>query len=56
LFSYVGDTVLDPFMGSGTTLVTAGMLGRRGIGVEVDKGYCKLAQARVENAAALHPS
>jgi site-specific DNA-methyltransferase (adenine-specific) len=53
LFSYVGDTVLDPFMGSGTTLIAAGMLGRKGIGVDVDKGYCKLAQSRIENAPEL---
>jgi site-specific DNA-methyltransferase (adenine-specific) len=53
MFSYVGDTVLDPFMGSGTTLIAAGMLGRRGIGVDVDKGYCKLAQKRIENAPEL---
>lgn len=53
MFSYVGDTVLDPFVGSGTTLIAAGMLGRRGIGVDVDKGYCKLAQARIENAPEL---
>lgn len=51
MFSYVGDTVLDPFMGSGTTLIAAGMLGRRGIGVDVDKGYCRLAQARIEKEA-----
>lgn len=49
MFSYVGDTVLDPFMGSGTTLVAAGMNGRQAIGVDVDKGYCKLAQTRIEN-------
>lgn len=54
MFSYVGDTVLDPFMGSGTTLLAAGMLRRRGIGVDVDKGYCKLAQARIENAPELN--
>lgn len=53
LFSFVGDTVLDPFMGSGTTLIAAGMLGRKGIGVDVDKGYCRLAQARIENAPEL---
>ena len=53
MFSYVGDTVLDPFMGSGTTLIAAGMLGRKGIGVEVDKGYCKAAKARIENAPEL---
>jgi site-specific DNA-methyltransferase (adenine-specific) len=53
MFSYVGDTVLDPFMGSGTTLIAAGQLGRKGIGLDVDKGYCKLAQARIEKEAEL---
>lgn len=53
MFSYVGDTVLDPFMGSGTTLIAAGMNGRQAIGVDVDKGYCKLARARIEKEAAL---
>jgi site-specific DNA-methyltransferase (adenine-specific) len=49
MFSYVGDTVLDPFMGSGTTVLAAAIYGRKGIGIEVDKGYCKLAQQRIEN-------
>ncbi len=47
LFSYVGDTVLDPFMGSGTTLVAAHLNKRHGIGIEVDAGYCKLAKERI---------
>lgn len=51
LFSYVGDTVLDPFMGSGTTLIAAHLNKRRGIGIEVDEGYCKLAKERVNQAA-----
>ena len=34
-FSYVGETVLDPFMGSGTTLSVAADLGRNGIGFEI---------------------
>jgi len=50
MFSYVGDTVLDPFMGSGTTILAAAMHGRKAIGLEVDKGYCKLAQQRIQNA------
>ncbi len=50
LFSYVGDTVLDPFMGSGTTLVAARLNKRRGIGIEVDEDYCKLAKERVNQA------
>ena len=51
LFSYVDDTVLDPFVGSGTTLVVAHLNQRRGIGIEVDKGYCALAKERVSLVA-----
>jgi site-specific DNA-methyltransferase (adenine-specific) len=53
MFSYMGDTVLDPFMGSGTTLIAAAMHGRKAIGIEVDKGYCKLARQRIQNAPEL---
>lgn len=47
LFSFVGDTVLDPFVGSGTTLLETIVNNRKGIGVEYDKEYCKLAQQRI---------
>lgn len=50
LFSYVGDTVLDPFMGSGTTLIAALQNNRQGIGIDIDYGYCELAQSRLEAA------
>jgi site-specific DNA-methyltransferase (adenine-specific) len=48
LFSFVGDTVLDPFMGSGSTLVAAAKCNRKGIGIEIDPGYCEIAVERVE--------
>lgn len=53
LFSFVGDTVLDPFAGSGTTLIAAAMLNRIGIGIEIDAGYCELAKHRMCSLAEL---
>ncbi len=47
LFSFVGDVVLDPFAGSGTTLIAAAMLDRVGIGIEIDPQYCELAKRRI---------
>lgn len=51
LFSYVGDLVLDPFVGSGTTLIAAALNNRKSIGIEIDKEYCALAKKRVINEA-----
>jgi site-specific DNA-methyltransferase (adenine-specific) len=48
LFSYVGDVVLDPFAGSGTTLLACRQLKRKGIGVEIDRQYCELAARRLK--------
>jgi site-specific DNA-methyltransferase (adenine-specific) len=42
MFSFVGDTVLDPFCGSGTTMVAALKTGRNSIGVEIDPEYCRM--------------
>lgn len=43
-------TILDPFMGSGTTLVACAKLGRKGIGIELDPDYFEIACRRVEEA------
>ena len=53
MFSFVGDTVLDPFMGSGTTNVAASMWGRNSIGVEVDPHYFQSVRGRLEDAQGL---
>jgi site-specific DNA-methyltransferase (adenine-specific) len=53
LFSFVGDTILDPFVGSGTTLIACAQTGRKGIGVETDQGYCKIAEQRLITEAKL---
>lgn len=49
-YSRVGDTVCDPFMGSGTTLVACAQLGRKGIGVEIDRSTFDLACQRLTDA------
>lgn len=48
LFSYEGDIVYDPFMGSGTTAVACQNLNRNFIGSEISKSYCLLAQERLK--------
>jgi len=53
MFSFVGDAVLDPFMGTGTTNVAAARWGRHSIGFEVEPEYFKLAYKRLENEIGL---
>jgi len=47
LFSFIGDIILDPFLGSGSTLIACALTNRKGIGVEIDKNYCEIAKNRI---------
>jgi site-specific DNA-methyltransferase (adenine-specific) len=53
LYTFAGDLVLDPFMGSGSTLVAASRTNRRYVGYDLDPGYVELATARVDDEG--HP-
>ena len=48
-FSDVGDVIHDPFLGSGTTMAAADVLGRRGYGAEISAGYCDVILRRMIN-------
>jgi DNA modification methylase len=54
-FSDAGDVIFDPFAGSGTTLVAAGLLGRSGYGVEISPAYCDVILRRIEQTLKLTP-
>ena len=47
MFSFWGDTVVDPFCGSGTTMLAAMKAGRNSIGIEIDAQYCKMTEERL---------
>lgn len=49
MFSFVGDTVLDPFLGTGTTALAAAKAGRNSVGFEIDASYFDMARKRIEN-------
>lgn len=51
LYSFAGDVVLDPFMGSGTTAVAARLTGRSFVGYEMDPAYVEIAHHRLEMEA-----
>ena len=53
MFSFVGDTVLDPFAGTGTTLLAAAEASRNAIGVEIDPRYHRLAKERLKAVGSL---
>jgi DNA modification methylase len=51
MFSFVGDTVLDPFTGTGTTSVAAACAGRSSIGIDIDPAYLDMAHQRLVHEA-----
>lgn len=53
MFSFAGDTVLDPFLGTGSTSIAALNAGRNSIGNEIDPGYLDMARVRIERALQL---
>jgi len=55
LYSYPGDLVLDPFLGSGQTLKAAHHLGRQGVGYEIIEQYARLAAQRLTEPSAIRP-
>jgi site-specific DNA-methyltransferase (adenine-specific) len=52
MFSFHGDTVLDPFCGTGTTMMAALKADRNSIGVEIDREYCRMAAIRLKHETA----
>ena len=55
MFSFVGDTVVDPFAGSGTTAVAALQTGRNSISVDIEPGYVEIMEQRLREKGILSP-
>lgn len=55
LYSYVGDVVLDPFNGSGSTCVAAMQNGRHYVGYDISEEYCQLARTRLSQSSLFTP-
>ena len=53
MFTFKGDVVLDPFLGSGTTAVAAKMCGRKYIGYDLSEEYCNIAEQRIQSTSQL---
>jgi len=53
MFSFHGDTVLDPFTGTATTILAAAKVGRNAVGVEIDPSYFRMAKRRLDDAGDL---
>ncbi len=53
MFTFAGDVVLDPFLGSGTTAVAAKMTGRKYFGVDLSEDYCESSEIRLQNTEIL---
>lgn len=52
MFSFVGDTILDPFLGTGTTALACALAGRNSVGSEIDPDYLNAAQQRIQSKTA----
>jgi DNA modification methylase len=48
MYTFAGDVVLDPFLGSGTAAIAAIRTGRRYVGVDISQEYCEIAQSRID--------
>jgi modification methylase len=51
MYSFVGDTVLDPFLGTGTTALAARESGRNSVGYEIDPAYLEISKLRMQEAS-----